>query len=424
MTLRLLLVAASLAILTTVPDVPGATAATLRQCRSACGARVQDECSDLSRRRTRQCRKRIVRACRRTGLAQCLPTTTTATATTTTEPTASSSTTTTTGTLPTPLCGNGVIDSGEMCDGASLGDGYCLQGGPITCLPSCAGWNYNACYHCQNGVREGLEDCDGADIGDATCPAGSTGGSPVCKSSCTLDYGPCIQCGDGNLDPGEYCDDGNTDAHDGCSPTCQSECGDGILEPPLEMCDDGANANGDGCNAFCEIPMPYAGGGSEVDDGCALQWGAASDAPLGATLTCTDGQSPCDRGPASDETCRFLVYFCVNNPSSTVACPWSGVSRVALVGDSLSGPAALDEGERTTVLHAFATALEWAGGGVSGVNPERTVTPVVTNGILCGQFALDVASGSSRAVAVQIEDGHVPAGVDVDQLTLSCTAGG
>jgi len=52
------------------------------------------------------------------------------------------------------------------------------------------------------------------------------------------------------------------------------------------------------------------------------------------------------------------------------------------------------------------------------------VTPVVTNGILCGQFALDVASGSSRAVAVQIEDGHVPAGVDVDQLTLSCTAGG
>jgi cysteine-rich repeat protein len=166
--------------------------------------------------------------------------------------------------------------------------------------------DYSACYRCQNGIREGLEECDGDDLGSATCPVGDR------RQPGVQDELPPRLCAlravrRGNLDPGEYCDDGNTDAHDGCSPTCQSECGDGILEPPLEMCDDGANANGDGCNAFCEIPMPYAGGGSEVDDGCALQWGAASDAPLGATLTCTDGQSPCDRGPASDETCRFLV---------------------------------------------------------------------------------------------------------------------
>jgi len=418
---RSILAALSLAILSAVSS-SDAAAATLRECRATCAPRAEDECADLARRKARKCRKRIVRACRRTGLERCLPATTTTTVTPTTEPAASTTTTTTsTATLPTELCGNGVIDSGEVCDGPSLGDApYCLRGGPVTCGSSCRSWDYSACYRCQNGIREGLEECDGDDLGSATCPVGSTGGSPVCMMNCRLDYAPCVQCGDGNLDPGEYCDDGNTDAHDGCSPTCQSECGDGIVEPE-EACDDGAHANGDGCNAFCEIPMPYAGGGNEPDDVCALQWGAASDAPLGATLTCTDGQSPCDRGPASDETCRFLVYFCVNNPSFTVACPWSGVSRVALVGDSLSGASALSDSEQTIVLDAFGTALAWAGSVVSGTNPERAVTPVSTAGD-CGQFELDVPSGSTRTVAVQIEDGHVPAGLDADELTLDCAA--
>ena len=84
--------------------------------------------------------------------------------------------------------------------------------------------------------------------------------------------------------------------------------------------------------------------------------------------------------------------------------------------------AALDDGQQSSVLGAFTSALEFAGGAVSGMNPERAVTPVVTGADLCGQFALDVASGSSRTVAIEIQDGHVPAGVDVDQLTLSCTA--
>jgi cysteine-rich repeat protein len=416
---RSLLGAVSLLLLSALP----ADTATLRQCRTTCATTVNDECSDLSRRRLRQCRKRIVRACRRTGLERCLASTTTTTTVTPTSESEPSTTTTSTTTLPTSLCGNGVIDPGEKCDGPSLGDGYCFGGGPVTCLSSCAGWNFSACYSCQNGVREGLEECDGDDIGSATCPVGSTGGSPVCKTSCTLDYTPCIQCGDGDLDGGEFCDDGNTDAHDGCSPTCQSECGDGILEPPQEACDDGGHANGDGCSTSCLLNPVYQGGGDEPDDECALQWGVSSDAGAASTTTCTDGQSPCDRGPAGNESCRFLVFFCMNNPGLHGPCSWSGVARVALVGDSLSGSAALDEDERTVVLDAFATALEWAGGVVSGPNPERAVTPVVTDDI-CAQFTLDVASGSSRAVAIQIEDDHVPAAVDVDEITLSCTAGG
>jgi cysteine-rich repeat protein len=363
-----------------------ASAAKLHECRATCAASVEDECADLSRKKARRCRKRIVRECRRTGLERCLPPTTTTLAatttsttsvTTTSEPTPSSSTTTTsTTTIPTP--------------------------------------------YCQNGIRDGLEQCDGDDIGDATCPEGSTG-TPVCKLNCKLDYGPCNECGDGNLDAGEFCDDGNHDAHDGCSPTCQDECGDGILEPAgLEACDDGNESSGDGCNMFCELTPIYNGGGDDPSDVCALQWGASTDTPVTGTVTCADGQSPCDHGPAGDETCRFLVFFCMNNPSFNTPCTWSGVSGVELVGDSLSGAAALDDAEQSSVLGAFVTAFEFAGGVASGTNPGRTVTPVVTRGELCGQFALDVASGSRRTVAVRIEDDNVPADVDVDQLALTC----
>jgi hypothetical protein len=40
------------------------------------------------------------------------------------------------------------------------------------------------------------------------------------------------------VDPGEECDDCNTVSGDGCSATCMSECGDGVVERG-EECDDG-----------------------------------------------------------------------------------------------------------------------------------------------------------------------------------------
>jgi len=316
-----------------------------------------------------------------------------------------------------------VIDPGEVCDGTALGDGYCIQGGPVTCLPSCLGWSYDACFHCGNGIREGLEECDGADIGAAVCPEGSTGGSPVCTPSCDIDDTPCVLCGDGNLDPGELCDDGNHDAHDGCSPTCGDECGDGDVEWPWESCDDGGRVDGDGCSSFCEIESQYAGGGDEQADVCALVWGAATSAPLGATLTCHDGEAPCDRGPADDQSCRFQLYFCVNSPSFNVPCTWTGVSRIELVGASLAGPAQLEPAQQTAVLDAFAAQLErWSDSTVTGVDPVREATPAVTTSYLCGQFELDVATGTSKVVAVRATDGAMPPHVDEDALTLDCAS--
>src|SRR5205085_1701601 len=72
---------------------------------------------------------------------------------------------------PAPLCGNGVVDPGEICD-----DGNTTSG-------------------------------DG------------------CSSTCSIDNYPpkAAECGDGNLDEGEECDDGNTEDGDGCTATCDYE---------------------------------------------------------------------------------------------------------------------------------------------------------------------------------------------------------
>ena len=48
-----------------------------------------------------------------------------------------------------PVCGNGVLESGEVCDGGDLGGVDCLTegftSGTLGCLPTCTGFDYSAC---------------------------------------------------------------------------------------------------------------------------------------------------------------------------------------------------------------------------------------------------------------------------------------
>ncbi len=122
----------------------------------------------------------------------------------------------------TPLCGNGTVDAGEVCD-------------------------------------------DGNDQEDDDC-------TTVCRRP---------TCGDGLMQPGleEGCDDGNGDPSDACTNQCQpARCGDGILrtgltedDPGYEACDDGNADDGDGCDAECALE---AGGecidadGDQHGEGC------------------------------------------------------------------------------------------------------------------------------------------------------------
>lgn len=51
---------------------------------------------------------------------------------------------------------------------------------------------------CGNGVRQGSEDCDGSDFGGATCgDFGCSGGALTCTSGCTIDTSGCTGCGGG-----------------------------------------------------------------------------------------------------------------------------------------------------------------------------------------------------------------------------------
>lgn len=72
-----------------------------------------------------------------------------------------------------PVCGNGVLEVGEQCDGSA--DSAC----PGTCVTSCVCGN-----DCGNDALEGAEICDGID--DAACPG-------LCQVNCSC--GPGVSLG-------------------------------------------------------------------------------------------------------------------------------------------------------------------------------------------------------------------------------------
>lgn len=111
-------------------------------------------------------------------------------------------------------CGNGVVESGEQCDGAD--DTAC----PGLCLPPGDPKGCTCGDGCGNGVVE-------PSLGETCDPPGSVVGpcGQLCRSECTFCGDTMIQSGNG-----EQCDDGNCGecdpvhpqkALDGCSNTCQ-----------------------------------------------------------------------------------------------------------------------------------------------------------------------------------------------------------
>lgn len=129
--------------------------------------------------------------------------------------------------VPSPVrCGNGVVETGEECDGGA------------TCSSDC---NLVACG--DGRVDEG-EECDPPDAGicNGSCQAIACGngrvdegeeceppGAPSCSASCLQ-----VVCGDGRLDEGEQCDPPLAGA---CDASCGGiSCGNGVVEEG-EGCD-------------------------------------------------------------------------------------------------------------------------------------------------------------------------------------------
>lgn len=108
-----------------------------------------------------------------------------------------------------PVCGDGSIDDGEQCDGSALGGATCSSvgyaSGSLSCNGSCQ-YNLSACVAapeppvCGDGVVEGSEICDGAALNGGTCSGlGFSGGSLSCASNCTYYTNNCTaNNGNGN----------------------------------------------------------------------------------------------------------------------------------------------------------------------------------------------------------------------------------
>jgi hypothetical protein len=90
--------------------------------------------------------------------------------------------------VPIPICGNGTLDPGEVCDGAELDGETCVsQGfdaGTLACNPSCTGYDTSACrfYQCGNDYCEPAvgEDCESCELDCNGLQSGNPGNRYCC----------------------------------------------------------------------------------------------------------------------------------------------------------------------------------------------------------------------------------------------------
>ncbi len=127
-----------------------------------------------------------------------------------------------------PRCGDSIVDSGEQCDGGDACSPQCTFIDAASSLSAFtdssvlveSSLSTSVFSLCGDGILDPLEQCDGG---------------PQCSSNCTLlaveslsssssvSSFAGIFCGDGIVQGSEQCDDGNRITGDGCSALCLTE---------------------------------------------------------------------------------------------------------------------------------------------------------------------------------------------------------
>ena len=168
-----------------------------------------------------------------------------------------------------------VSNSGDLLCNAMMLDAFSNPPATATALRGFAAV-------CGNGVMEAGEQCDG--VLDAACPGN-------CNGDCRC---PAL-CGDGYVQAGETCDDGNAVSGDCCSSVCQIECDDGntctrdFCSAPSGVCTNDASPIG--CFEAGKSSLQLKAGASASGNKFKWKWGsgaAVSLADLGSPDTTTD----------------------------------------------------------------------------------------------------------------------------------------
>jgi MYXO-CTERM domain-containing protein len=303
--------------------------------------------------------------------------------------------------VPAPVCGDGVIETGEACDdGAANGSyGHCRAdcGGPG---PSCG-----------DGAVDGPEECDDGNGSD----------SDACLGTCRL-----ASCGDGVVRVGvELCDDGNDSDSDACVSCQLATCGDGVLWIGAEQCDDGNAANDDACVGAC-VPAACGdgfvhAGVEDCDDGNGSNTDACLTSCVGASCGdghLQDGVEDCDDGNVVG------TDGCTN--ACTVARCGDGVVRSGLE-DCDDGNTANDDA-CVAGCHNAACGDGYLRDGVEACDDGNTANddacsavcalPSCGNGTVEGSEACDDGNPSNddgcliTCAAATCGDGHVQIGVE------------
>jgi hypothetical protein len=210
-------------------------------------------------------------------------------------------------------CGDGVVQSGEDCDGVN---------GP--CPGACRAPNSPAectCPVCSDDILDVGEECDGT--------AGGVFGA--CPGECEPDTSPiacqCPTCGDDVFSPqaGEECD-GTDDAActDACLPNCAcSLCGDNVAEAPVEACD---GTDDDLCPGLCLGDCSCSQCGDGVAQGSEECDGVDDASCPGACLpSCACSLCGDDVAEAPVEQCDGLDSpLCPGNCLPDCSCPICG----------------------------------------------------------------------------------------------------